>query len=142
MKSNEKFIFLEHTADIKFQAFGKSVEEVFKNSALAVANAMFKGKVKSEKTKIVNVEGQDKEALLYNFLDEISYLFDAENFLLSQVKNLKITENEVSYQLECELIGDNAGNYKVREHIKSVTYHDMFVRIKGKKWTAQVVLDV
>ena len=27
------FEFLEHTADIKFQAFGKSIEEAFSNSA-------------------------------------------------------------------------------------------------------------
>jgi len=31
-----KFKFLEHTADIKFKASGKDIEEVFDNSALAL----------------------------------------------------------------------------------------------------------
>ncbi len=33
----EKFKFLEHTADIKFQVFGKTLEEVFENTALAIS---------------------------------------------------------------------------------------------------------
>jgi len=33
-----KYKYLEHTADIKFQAFGKSLEEAFSNSAYAMIN--------------------------------------------------------------------------------------------------------
>ncbi|RLG11686.1 archease, partial [Candidatus Pacearchaeota archaeon] len=47
----EKYKFLEHTADIKFQAFGDSIEEVFKNSALALKEIIV-GKIKiKEKIK-------------------------------------------------------------------------------------------
>ena len=35
-----KFKYLEHTADCKFQAFGKTLEEAFTNSALAMSNVM------------------------------------------------------------------------------------------------------
>ena len=31
-----KFKFLEHTADAKFQAYGKNMEEAFSNAALAM----------------------------------------------------------------------------------------------------------
>ena len=41
-----KYKFLEHTADIKFQAFGKTFEQAFENSALAVANIISKDKIK------------------------------------------------------------------------------------------------
>jgi len=40
-----KYKFLEHKADIKFRAFGENVSEAFENSALAMFNAMYKGKV-------------------------------------------------------------------------------------------------
>ena len=36
----QKYKFLEHTADIKFQAFGKSLEEVFSNCAYAMFNSI------------------------------------------------------------------------------------------------------
>ncbi|MEK6884691.1 MAG: archease [Nanoarchaeota archaeon] len=137
----KKFIFLPHTADVKFQAYGKTLEESFKNSALATAKAMFKGKVKEKKRKKIKAKGNDFENLLYNFLDEIVYLFDAENFLLSQVKKMKIN-NKQGFKLEAELIGDNSENYDINEHVKSVTYHDMFVKKEKNKYVVQVVLDV
>ena len=89
-----KYKFLEHTADIKFQAFGENIEEVFENSALAMFNAMYGGKVKEKKSFKINVKGKDFESLLYNFLEEILFLFDSENFFMAKVKNIKITEKE------------------------------------------------
>jgi len=37
----ERYRFLEHTADAKFQAFGKTLEEAFSNAALATASLMW-----------------------------------------------------------------------------------------------------
>ena len=46
----EKYKFLEHTADLKVQAFGKTLEEVFINSALAMKQAIAEDiKVKAQK---------------------------------------------------------------------------------------------
>ena len=81
----DKFIFLEHTADVKFKAFGKSLEEVFENSALAMINSQYKGKVKSVKSKKVNAKGKDVESLMYNFLEEILILLE-EGFIVSKIK--------------------------------------------------------
>ena len=35
----ERYKFLAHTADAKFQAFGETLEEAFGNAALATASA-------------------------------------------------------------------------------------------------------
>jgi len=37
----ERYRFLEHTADAKFQAFGKTLEDAFCNAALATASLMW-----------------------------------------------------------------------------------------------------
>jgi SHS2 domain-containing protein len=100
--------YLSHTADIKFQAFGETLEKAFESAALALKEVISgKINVKGKITKKINVEGNDRESLLYNFLEEILFLLDAEDFLLSKVKNIKIRQNE----LEAELLGDNASNY-------------------------------
>ncbi len=135
----KKFKFIEHTADIKFQAFGNSVEEVFANSALAMFNAMSDEKVKEKKSFKINVKGKDFESLLYNFLEELLFLFDSENFFMAKVKNIKITKN---FKLKAEVVGDDAENYEIHIDIKAITYNEMFVRNEKGKWTAQVVLDV
>jgi len=136
-KSN--FKFLEHTADIKFQSFGKSVEEVFENSALAMFNAMYDGEVKEKKSFKINVKGKDFESLLYNFLEELLFLFDSENFFMSKVKKIIITKD---FKLEAEVVGDKAENYEIHIDIKAVTYNEMFVKEEGGQWIAQVVVDV
>ena len=37
----QKFKYLQHTADAKFQAFGKTLEEAFCNAALAMVSLMW-----------------------------------------------------------------------------------------------------
>ncbi|MEK6913262.1 MAG: archease [Nanoarchaeota archaeon] len=138
-KYSKKFKFLEHTADVKFQAFGKNVEEVFENSALALKETICgKIKIKGIKEKKIIVEGKDFESLLYNFLEEIIYLLDAEDFLIKEIKSTKID----GFKLKATIIGDKASNYKFTNNVKAVTYNEMFVKKNWKKWTAQVVIDV
>jgi len=136
----KKFEFLEHTADIKFRAFGKTLEEVFENSALAMLNIIYKGKVKEEKKLKIKANGKDIESLLYNFLEEFLFLFDSENFLLSDVKNIKI--NEKNFTAEAEVVGDDVINYKTSVHVKAITYNEMYIKKTKKGWEAQVVVDV
>ncbi|MCK4647516.1 archease [Candidatus Pacearchaeota archaeon] len=134
------FKFLEHTADIKFQAFGKSVEKMFENSALGMFNSMYDGKVKEKRRAKIKAKGKDFESLLYNFLEELLVLFDGEGFFLSRVEKMEI--NEVEFRLEAEVIGDDASNYKMSIDVKAITYHEMFVKQEEGKWICQVVLDV
>jgi SHS2 domain-containing protein len=134
-----EFKFLDHTADIKFQAFGNSLNEVFENSALALINSIFSGDVKPVKKKKIKVKGKDLESLMYNFLEEFLFLIDAKKFIPSKVK---VIIDEEGKKLEAELSGDSVGNYQIDTGVKAITYHDMFIQRIGKRWIAQVVLDV
>jgi len=136
----QKYKFLKHTADIKFQAFGKNLEELFENSVLAVSEILSKGKkVKSSKIKKVTIEGGNNENFLYNLLEEIIYLFDAEEFIVAKAK---IKFNEIARSMKVEFYGDDSKKYKGLEDIKAVTYNEMFVKQEKSKWAAQVILDV
>ena len=134
-----KFKFLPHTADIKFQAYGKNLEEVFENSASAMISQIFSSKVKEKKKKKFEVSGKDLESLMYNFLEEFLYLIDAEKFIYGKVK-VKISKDRKN--LKAEVYGDDVKNYKTEMSIKAVTYNDMFVKKIKNQWIAQVVLDV
>ncbi|MBU2562112.1 MAG: archease [Nanoarchaeota archaeon] len=141
IKKNKKFNFLEHTADIKFQSFGKSLEEVFKNSALALKEIISgKIKIKDSQTKKIEIQGRDIQSLLYNFLEEFLYLLDAENFLFNNVKEIKI--NSKKFKLTATLTGDSSEKYKFTNDIKAITYSEMFVKKEKKGYVCQVVVDV
>ena len=134
-----KYKFLKHTADIKFQAFGKNVEEVFENSALALKESMCgKIKIKSDFKKNIKISGKDFESLLYKFLEEIIYLLEGEKFVISKIKKIEIEK----LKLTAEILGDRTSEYKFTNKVKAVTYNDMFIKCEKNKWIAQVVLDV
>ena len=135
--------FLEHTADVKFQASGKTVEEAFVEAAKAL-NETIRGKIKilEQEEKKISVEGKDLESLLYNFLEEFLFHLDAEDFLVSEVKDLKVDSD--NFKLSAVFVGDRASRYKFTNDVKAVTYNEMFVRFddEEKEWIVQVVLDV
>ncbi|MEK6917853.1 MAG: archease [Nanoarchaeota archaeon] len=135
-----KYKFLPHTADIKFQAFGKTIEEAFENSALAMLSDIYNKKIKETKKIKIKVKGQDFESLLYNFLEEFLFLLDSKRFLVSKVKKIKIDKK--NFKLEAEISGDDAKNYGFTNTVKAITYNSMFIKNKNKKWVTQVVLDV
>ena len=134
-----KYRFVEHTGDIKFQVYGKTLSEIFENSVLAVKEYISREvKIKSVKGKVINVSGIDLESLFYNFLDELIYLLDAENFIAAKAK---ITTR--GYNLKAELFGDKASNYRNLDHIKAATYAEMYIKkLPDGNWEAQAVLDV
>ena len=136
-----KYKFLNHTADIKFQAFGKSLEECFENAAYALFEIMFeKIKIKPEIKRKIKIKGSDLNSLLYNFLEEFLYLLDAENFIISRIDKIKIDKKK--FALTSELAGDKAENYKFSNSVKAITYNDMFVVKDKKGYKCQVVVDV
>lgn len=135
-----RFKFLEHTADIKFQSSGKTLEEAFENAALALQEVITKKtKIKPKIKKTIKVSGKDYESLLYNFLEEFLFLLDAEDFILSKIIKLSITDN---YNLTAEVIGDKASNYKFSNDVKAITYNEMFIKKEKGRWVCQVVVDV
>ena len=74
-----KYKFLKHTADVKFQAYGKTLEESFANAALAMFSVMTDvKKIKPIIKKEFNMKGIDQKQLLYKFLEEFLFLMDAK----------------------------------------------------------------
>jgi len=133
-----RYEYLEHTADIKFQAFGKTMKEAFSNSAYAMMNVIFEEKVREKIIKKIKIKGIDEKSLLYNFLEEILFLLNTEFFLLSRIKKIEIKNKE----LTAELTGDDSRGYKLGLDIKAVTYNDMFIKKEKDKFTIQVVIDI
>ena len=139
----EKYKFLEHTADIKFRVYGRTLGKIFENTTLAFCEIISrKKKIRADKKKKIKLRAEDLEGLLYSFIDELIYLLDAKNFLVCKAK-VKVKESKGESRLEGEVFGDNAGRYDDLDHIKAATYHEMYVRQKkDKAWEAQVVVDV
>lgn len=139
-----KYKFLKHTADTKFQAFGKTLEEAFGNAAVAMFEVMVKTeKIEKNIAKSIEIKAEDKESLLYKWLEELLFLLDTEFLMLNSVKNIKITKEKEKYALRAEVIGDKfKEKYERHGSVKAVTYNEMFIKEEKGKVVVQVVLDI
>ena len=111
----EKYRFLRHTADAKFQAFGSTLEKAFINAALATASLMWDWeKIEKKIEHSVEVSGKDLKQLLSGFLEEIIYLLDSKMFLLGSPENLRIEKKGNLHVLKALFKGDNySDKYKI-----------------------------
>jgi SHS2 domain-containing protein len=140
----DRYRFLQHTADAKFQAFGATLGEAFANAALAVASVMWDWTKVAKTVRFpVEVKGRDLERLLYNYLEEILYLLDTRKFLLAGVENVRIGENSGEYRLEADFQGDTEpAKYEIFGEVKAVTYNEMRIEEKAGGAVVQVVIDL
>ena len=139
----DRYRILPHTADGKFQAFGKTLEEAFGNAALATASLMWDwSKVEPRIRHFVHVSGIDREQLLVKFLGEIIYLFDTRQFLLGKVDGLRIRPQFEGFSLEAVLAGEAlTPHHELYGDVKAVTYHELKIEACDG-FTVQVVVDM
>lgn len=136
------FEYLEHTADIKFRAYGKSPDEMLSNAALALINAMTDtSKVQVKETWKVELKAPDIEQLAYSWLSELVFLFETESAVFSNF-DVKATKNG-EWRLEATISGEriDLGRHAFDNEVKAVTLHEFRV-LKNDVWCVQTVLDV
>jgi SHS2 domain-containing protein len=139
----EKFRFLDHTSDAKFQAYGRTLEEAFGNAALATVSLMWDpAEVEQTLDHPVVVQGRDLEQLLVQFLGEIIYLFETRAFLVAAVDRLTVEKTDDGFRLRAIFRGDDRpARYAVFGEVKAITYNEMRIDL-GCPVTVQVVVDI
>ena len=114
----ERYILIDHTADMMVKAFGNTIEECFGNAAYALFDQTvdLSGIGTSEETDI-RVSGIDDEDRLYSFLSEMLFIEDCDNLILK--------EFEVSFEgddVVCHARGETLDRtrHRVRSEVISV----------------------
>ncbi len=134
--------FLSHTADISFFVEGKTFEELFFYSAMALKESITKKKIKKITSKKIKLKEKTLEDLLYSFLEELLFLFEAKFFIFANIEKISIKEKNKEFSLEAEVIGDNIKEYKISNPVKAITFSEMKIEKIKNKFGTKVVLDV
>jgi len=134
----KKFEVLEHTADLKIRAFGKSKKELFLNILLGMTESQKAEVEKEEEIKRkINIKSLDLRALLVDFLSEVLYLSQVNHEVYNNVKFTKFSDIE----LKGELIGHKVESFG--EDIKAVTHHDLDIhQRKDGNWEVTALFDI
>lgn len=139
----KKFEFIEHTADVGVKAYGKSIPELFQNSAEAMFSLLLSYKPKESIEKNVVLEAVNLEELLVVWLNELLALFYADKFLPASFL-IEIEDKTNLKSLKATLKGQDFDPYgnTLNTEIKAATYHDLeFKEVHGDYW-ARMIFDV
>jgi protein archease len=129
------FRWLEHTAELGLEIEATSREAVFEEALAAFAELVGGGDGPLT-TREVEVEADEPGLLLVEWLSELLYLADTEQFVPERVASLDLDRNHLRATVEGRL-GEPG------QLLKAVTLHRLEFREDATVgWRAHVVLDV
>lgn len=135
------FEILEHTADIGFRAEAGSLRRLFEIAAEAlVAMTMETDNIESRESYPLSAEGDCRESLFVNWLNEVVYYIDGRrlamrNFEVHGLQSIRVTG---------EARGEprDPARHPGKLIIKGVTYHQLKIEQGRTGWFCEVYLDI
>ncbi len=155
------FELREHTADVAIEATAPTLSALFEAVADGLAAASCESVPETGDRFAVTVSAESREALLFDFVDQLIYERDVRLVLpvdhrcgvscatdesdSDDERNVdesdEATAGESVWTVEATARGVPLSDVAARE-IKAVTYSEMTVERRGDEWYAYVVLDV
>jgi SHS2 domain-containing protein len=135
------FEILDHTADIGIIAYGADVKELFSNAALALFSLITEPESIEEKLHLdLEVNSEDRDSLLVEWLNELIYFFDANHILFNRFDIESLTHNELT--ATCHGEGFDPLKHKIKRGVKAATYHMLKLDKNSDGYKAQIILDI
>jgi len=139
----KRFEFVDiTTADTAFVAYGKDLNELFANAALAMFEVMVNTKqIKPKVEKTVKIKGNDLQSLMFNWLNELLIYVDAENLAFSKF-DVEVDKKNMKLEAKCWGEKIDTKKHETRTAVKSATYHKLEIKKIKNQWEAQIILDI
>ncbi len=92
----------------------------------------------------IEIESEGLEPLLFDLLDELIFLQDTENVVVSHARNLELEELENGWKLSADIMTDRITPETNLMDIKGPTYSEMKVDYSNDEsaWVIQAVIDI
>jgi SHS2 domain-containing protein len=133
------------TADIAFEATGRDLPELFMAAADATMNVMIDNLdgIEPRETLQIELSNDNIDMLLFDLLQELIFLKDAERLLL-RIRGVQVAEKDENYFVKATAEGEplDAERHHQRADVKAVTLHDFSVERTEVGWKARVLLDI
>jgi SHS2 domain-containing protein len=135
------FRTLEHTADVGFEPFGASREEVFANAARALMDIIVDlDSIEPCEALALEISGHDPESVLVNWLSEILYRHDAEGWLFRDFEIQRLDSHSLGAVVRGEEF--QRPRHQAKLLVKAITYHQLELEETPHGWRAQVYVDI
>ncbi len=134
------FEILEHTADVGIRARAGSLEELFEQATLGLLDIQGTWvPTENGEPTTIELEAPDVEALLVDWLDEVIYIHDARDAMISDVTLQQVSASSARGSLS---LVPRADRRPEGTAVKAATFHRLKVLQDGDEWLAEVYVDV
>ena len=133
--------FFEHTADLGLRVRAADLDTLFAEAAQALFSAVVEDLATVQPTQQIDIkiDGVDREFLLFDWLRELLYHFDAEQLLLGKfavhVRDDGLTATAWGEPLD-------RARHNLEHEVKAITYHGLRLERTGDEWLAEVIVDI
>ena len=128
---------LDHTADLALHVWGRDLTDLFVTAATGMFSLVAAADPGGASVRFeLHLAAVDAESLLVDWLNELLYLCETQDFVGTEFEFATLTPTE----LHAEVAGLPVGER--RADIKAATYHMLVVMAAGAGYETEVVFDV
>jgi SHS2 domain-containing protein len=133
--------YFDHTADLGIRVRAPDVNALFADAGMALFGAVVDGldTVRHERRIDVEIAGTELDYLLFDWLRELLFRFDAEHLLFSRFE-VSVSEGGLKGSAWGEPI--DPARHVLSHEVKAITYHGLRVEREGDGWIAEVIVDI
>lgn len=131
----------DHTADLGLRIRAADLNTLFQEAGEAMFSTIVDdlGTVKPSERIDIAISGTDREYLLFDWLRELLYRFDAEHRLFSK---FQVTVTEQGLQGTAWGEKYDPKRHVLGHEVKAITYHELKVEQTADGWLAEVIVDI
>jgi SHS2 domain-containing protein len=133
--------YFEHTADLGIRVRTKELGALFEEAATALFSAIVDDlqSVRHDRETSFQIAGAERDYLLFDWLKELLYRFDAEHMLYSKFE-VHVSDEGMNGKAWGEPV--DPARHVLSHEVKAITYHELRVEREGDDWIAEVIVDI
>ena len=131
----------DHTADVGIRVSAPDLATLFAEAAKGLLSLLVEDidSVEPKEEKLIRLEESDLEYLLFDWLRELLYLYDAQYFLVCECK--------VSLEagiLQAKIVGESCDpvRHRLAHEVKAITSHGLVVIKESEGYRAEFIVDI
>ena len=133
--------FFEHTADLGIRVRAPDLNALFAEAAVALFSAIEEdlSTVRPVQRVDFKLGGDDREFLLFDWLKELLYRFDAEHLLFSRF-DVHVAMDGLTATAWGEPL--DRSRHELAHEVKAITYHGLLIQQTTDGWLAEIIVDI
>jgi SHS2 domain-containing protein len=135
------FETFEHTADLGLRVRAPDLDTLFAEAAQALFAAILDdpAQVEPRQSLDVRLDGEGREYLLFDWLNELLFRFDTEHLVFGRFA-ARVGDTSVCGTAWGESL--DPSRHALNHEVKAITYHGLRVEQVPGGWLAEVIVDI